>query len=50
MQQQAGTLMHEFGHNLGLRHGGNENTNRKPNYISIMSYNYHKTSLVRFRG
>ena len=40
VQQQAGTLMHEFGHNLGLRHGGNQNTNRKINYISIMSYNY----------
>lgn len=37
-QQQAGTLMHEFGHNLNLRHGGDVNTNRKPNYLSIMSY------------
>ena len=40
MQQQAGTLMHEFGHNLGLLHGGNENANRKGNYLSIMSYHY----------
>ena len=32
--------MHELGHNLGLRHGGNENTNYKPNYNSIMSYQY----------
>jgi hypothetical protein len=40
LQQQAGTLMHELGHNLGLRHGGHENANRKPNYLSIMSYNY----------
>ncbi|HEU5422300.1 MAG TPA: hypothetical protein VFU72_02070, partial [Nitrolancea sp.] len=39
-QQQAGTLMHELGHNLGLRHGGNENTNYKPNYLSIMNYLY----------
>jgi len=38
VQQQAGTLMHEFGHNLELRHGGDVNTNRKPNYISVMSY------------
>mgnify|MGYP001057616397 CR=1 FL=1 len=38
--QQAGTLMHEFGHNLNLRHGGNENTNYKPNYFSIMNYLY----------
>lgn len=39
-QQQAGTLMHEFGHNLGLMHGGNENENYKPNYLSLMSYSY----------
>jgi hypothetical protein len=37
-QVDAGTLMHEFGHNLNLFHGGNENRNRKPNYISVMSY------------
>jgi hypothetical protein len=36
--QQAGTLMHEFGHNLNLRHGGGDNMNCKPNYLSIMSY------------
>ena len=44
-QQQAGTLMHEFGHNLGLRHGGNENANRKLNYLSIMSYDYQMPGL-----
>lgn len=37
---QASTLMHELGHNLGLRHGGNEDTNDKPNYFSIMNYTY----------
>lgn len=37
---QAGTIMHEFGHNLGLRHGGDEDTNYKPNYYSIMNYSY----------
>ncbi|WP_348946375.1 carbohydrate-binding protein [Chitinibacter sp. FCG-7] len=37
---QAGTIMHELGHNLGLRHGGFENTNDKPNYYSIMNYLY----------
>ena len=36
--QQAGTFMHEFGHNLNLRHGGGDNTNCKPNYLSVMSY------------
>lgn len=38
VQQQAGTLMHELGHNLGLRHGGDVNTNYNPNYLSIMNY------------
>ena len=37
---QAGTFMHELGHNLGLRHGGNENANYKPNYFSVMNYLY----------
>jgi len=36
--QQAGTLMHELGHTLGLRHGGGEFANCKPNYLSIMTY------------
>jgi hypothetical protein len=38
--QQAGTLMHEMGHNIGLRHGGNDDSNYKPNYLSIMNYEY----------
>lgn len=38
VQQQAGTLMHELGHNLNLQHGGGDGTNFKPNYLSIMSY------------
>ncbi len=37
---QASTIMHELGHNLGLKHGGNEDTNFKPNYISVMNYLY----------
>jgi hypothetical protein len=32
--------MHELGHNLGLRHGGQDDCNKKPNYISMMNYNY----------
>ena len=31
-------LMHEFGHNLNLQHGGNTGVNCKPNYISVMNY------------
>jgi hypothetical protein len=38
MKEQAGTMMHELGHNLGLRHGGGDHVNFKPNYLSIMSY------------
>ncbi|WP_196139386.1 Ig-like domain-containing protein [Aliikangiella sp. G2MR2-5] len=37
---QASTIMHELGHNLSLRHGGFENTNYKPNYLSVMNYLY----------
>jgi hypothetical protein len=36
--QQAGTFMHEFGHTLGLQHGGRDKFNCKPNYLSVMSY------------
>jgi hypothetical protein len=34
------TMMHEFGHNLGLGHGGFEEKQYKPNYNSIMNYRY----------
>ncbi|WP_404953411.1 hypothetical protein [Streptomyces sp. 147326] len=35
----AGTVMHELGHNLNLRHGGHQDEpNCKPNYVSIMNY------------
>jgi hypothetical protein len=37
---QAATIMHELGHNLGLHHGGDEDLNYKPNYYSIMNYEY----------
>ena len=36
----AGTLMHEFGHTLGLQHGGGDGINQKPNYHSVMSYTW----------
>jgi hypothetical protein len=34
------TFMHELGHNLNLRHGGDENLNYKPNYNSVMNYRF----------
>lgn len=37
--QQAGILMHELGHNLGLGHGGTDTINYKPNYPrTVMNY------------
>ncbi|ACK50076.1 hypothetical protein Msil_1107 [Methylocella silvestris BL2] len=39
-KEQAGTIMHELGHNLGLRHGGVDHENYKPNHLSVMNYNY----------
>ena len=36
---QARSFMHELGHNLGLAHGGRDQDNGKPNYLSIMNYN-----------
>jgi hypothetical protein len=37
---QATTFLHEFGHTLGLGHGGADGINCKPNYISAMNYAY----------
>jgi hypothetical protein len=43
---QAATIMHELGHNLGLDHGGpydgttDTTLNYKPNFISVMNYAY----------
>lgn len=36
----APALMHELGHNLNLWHGGNEDNNCKPNYVSVMNYDH----------
>ena len=47
---QAGTLMHELGHNLGLQHGGADGTNNKPNYLSIMNYSFQFSWLVKADG
>ncbi len=44
---QAGTLMHELGHNLGLHHGGDDDLLDKPNYLSVMNYNFQLIGLMR---
>ena len=44
---QAGTLMHELGHNLGLKHAGSFDTpNCMANYPSIMNYLYQTRGLT----
>ena len=47
--QQAGTLMHEIGHNLALQHGGNVPENCKPNYLSVMSWSRQFNNFVSNR-
>ena len=44
---QAGTLMHELGHNLGLHHGGGDDLLNKPNHLSVMNYHFQLTGLLR---
>jgi hypothetical protein len=34
----GGTIQHELGHTLNLRHGGFDDTNCKPDYVSVMNY------------
>jgi hypothetical protein len=50
VMQQAGTFMHELGHNLGLRHGGGDNIHFKPNYLSVMNYYFQFPGLVDLNG
>jgi hypothetical protein len=47
---QAGTLMHELGHGLGLSHGGNDVRLNKPNYLSVMNYSFQLTGLQTAAG
>jgi hypothetical protein len=37
--------VHELGHNLGLRHGGNDHNVGKPNFLSIMNYHFQTIGL-----
>jgi hypothetical protein len=45
--QQAGSFMHELGHNLGLQHGGGDGTNYKPNYLSVMNYAFQLDGVIK---
>lgn len=49
--EQAGTLMHELGHNLDLKHGGWNNTPVcMPDYPSVMNYLYQVSGLTDASG
>jgi hypothetical protein len=51
VEEQAGTLMHELGHNLSLKHGGNDHVpNFKPNFESIMNYMFQTSGLQNTAG
>ena len=48
---QASTLMHEFGHSAGLRHGGMiGQPNCKPNYLTVMNYLFQARGLFTYSG
>lgn len=36
-----------MGHNLGLRHGGEDHTQWKPNYLSVMNYSFQTRGLIQ---
>lgn len=49
--KEAGTFMHELGHNLGLSHGGSvadEAVNYKPNYPSLMNYSWQFSGVYKY--
>ncbi|WP_237225167.1 zinc-dependent metalloprotease family protein [Rothia nasisuis] len=47
---RVGTFIHEFGHNLGLGHGGADAVNYKPHYLSVMNYAYQFTGVPKQGG
>jgi len=37
LSDNPGPFLHELGHNLGLGHGGGDDLENKPNYLSVMN-------------
>ena len=48
--QKIGTFVHELGHNLGLRHGGSDAENFKPNHLSVMNYSFQTRGILHDNG
>ena len=48
--EDALLFIHELGHNLGLKHGGTDNLNYKPNYLSVMNYFFQFGGVLRSGG
>jgi uncharacterized repeat protein (TIGR01451 family) len=46
---QGSVFMHELGHTLGLKHGGLDDENYKPNQLSVMNYSYSLRVFSPFR-
>ncbi len=51
-ETQAGTFVHELGHNLGLKHGGTDHVTFKPNFLSLLNYSFQTEGIpyTRFDG
>ncbi len=45
--QKVGTFIHEFGHALGQKHGGDDHGNYEPNYLSVMNYAFQTDGVQR---
>ncbi len=48
--QKIGAFLHELGHNLGLKNGGGDHANDKPNYLSVMNEMFKLTGVYRNNG
>jgi hypothetical protein len=47
---KVGTFVHELGHTFGLRHGGGDDIEAKPNYLSVMNPWFAQTGVPRTSG